>query len=96
MVNNMDNSELIWTYERDGEIYDGEFVSSIFAIDHACEKLAERVQDDSPRNGEVFSEDIILIGFVWNDDGERNIHVHLPATAEYEHYHGDLKEHGTW
>ena len=88
--------EKYWTYELDGEIFDADFETRDKADAHAQEDYAESLADESPRNGEVFTrDDYALIEFSYDDDGERVIHVRDDdAVLEYEHYHGDLKEHG--
>ena len=86
-----------WTFEQDGEIYDAEFETEAAAQASADEAFAEQCAEDSPRNGQEFEEDIKLICFSWDDDnGERIVHETKAGTVTYEHYHGDLAEHGTW
>lgn len=87
-----------WTYEdEDGEVFDGEFESRAKAYEYAEEKLAERCCDDGEmRNGDTRSEDIVLIHFKYDDDGEMIELEREDDTIEYEHYHGDLEEHGVW
>jgi len=87
---------LFWTYELDGEIYDADFDSADKAQECADEKFAEECQEESPRNGEEFERcDFALIEYSYDDDGERVIHSRDDtAMLAYEHYHGDLKEHG--
>lgn len=86
---------LFWTFELDGEIYDGDFDSRDEADNHAQEKYAEDCQEESPRNGETFErDDYALIEYSYDDDGERVVYNREDAVLEYEHYHGDAKEHG--
>lgn len=86
---------LFWTFELDGEIYDGDFDSRDEADNHAQEKYAEDCQEESPRNGETFErDDYALIEYSYDDDNERVIYGREDAVLEYEHYHGDAKEHG--
>lgn len=82
-----------WTFERDGEIYDADFETRDAAQADADETFAEQCCEDSPRNGETFEEDITLIRFKYDDDGERVILERIDTTVEYEHYHGDYAEH---
>lgn len=89
-------SEYFWTFERDGEIYDAEYETQELAQADADEAFAEECQEDSPRNGETFSDEITLIRFHYDDDGEQVIDERIPGSVDYEHYHGDLAEHGTW
>lgn len=94
-----EENAMFWTYSvGGGELFDAEFNTQEEAQADADERYAEQIADEeSPRNGETFSNDIELIRFTWDDEtGERVIHERVPGTVEYEHYHGDLKEHGTW
>ena len=89
-------AESHWTFERDGEIFDADFESMKAAMQWADDAFAEQCQEDSPANGESFEEDIFLIEFTYDDDGERAEIQRIPAVVSYEHYHGDMAEHGTW
>ena len=82
-----------WTFERDGEIYDAEWETQELAQNSADEAFAEQCQEESPSNGEEFSEEITLIRFHYDDDGERVIDERIPGSVDYEHYHGDRAEH---
>ena len=86
--------ETYWTFERDGEIQDHEFDTEKECQCWADEAFAEQCQEESPRNGEEFSEDITLIHFSIDDDGEMKEIQRIEGSVDYEHYHGDLKEHG--
>ena len=59
-------------------------------IEHICE-------EQSPRNGEVFTKECLFLlcdNEVEDEMGDA-VTVHsVEVTLEYEHYHGDLKEHG--
>ncbi len=87
-----------WTYEdKDGEVFDGEFESRQAAHEYAEQKLADRCCDDGDmRNGETREEEIVLIHFKYDDEGEMIKLEREDDTIEYEHYHGDLAEHGVW
>lgn len=86
---------LFWTYELDGEIYDAEFETRAKADEWAQERYAESLEDEPMRNGDTFSrDDYALIEFSYDEEGERVIHEREDSCLEYEHYHGDLKEHG--
>ena len=85
-----------WTFEKDGEAYDGEFESKKEALEHANEAFAEQCQEYSPKNGEEFEGEIYLLSFYYDDDGDLVIDECEKSSVHYEHYHGDLKEHGTW
>jgi len=85
-----------WTYIYDGEICDDDYSCKNAAQKAADDHHQEHIQDiEDMRNGEVFSDDIELIAYTYDDDGERNIFTTVKSTVEYEHYHGDLAEHGT-
>ncbi len=86
-----------WTYVYDGDIYDADFSCKNAAQKAADNWWAERCQDnDDMRNGEVFEEDIELIAYTYDDDNERKLFTTVKSAVEYEHYHGDMAEHGTW
>lgn len=89
------NTEIFWTYIVDGEVYDVDFNTQAEAQASADEGFAEQCQEDSPRNGESFSEEIELIRYSYDDDGERVIHERIDGSVDYEHYHGDYAEHNT-
>lgn len=86
-------SEQYWTFERDGEIYDAEWETQALAQAEADEAFSEQCQEESPRNGETFSEEIFLLQFHYEDDGERVIDQRIKGSVDYEHYHGDRAEH---
>ena len=87
-----------WTFERDGEVFDAEFDTQAGAQKWADEGFADECADEGGwRNGETTSADIELLEFDWNEEtGERDIKQRVKGTVEYEHYHGDMAEHGTW
>lgn len=90
----MAEPEKYWTFKRDDELGDFEFDSEKEAQYWADEEFAEQCQEENPRNNEEFSEDITLVEFSYDDDGERVIHQEIEGSVDYVHYHGDLKEHG--
>jgi hypothetical protein len=49
-------------------------------------------QDDDLRNGETKTLDVDLVAY----DDEGNEVSREQVVLEYEHYHGDLTEHGTY
>lgn len=85
----------LWTFERDGEVFDGEFKTKAEAESWAEDAFNEQcVQDGDTGSKE---EDIFLIEFVWSVDGERRVELaRIPSVVEYEYYHGDAVEHGIW
>ncbi len=87
-----------WTYIYDGEIADDEHVT-VEAVKEAADDMftahIESAYDDM-KNGETFDDDVILVKFYFDDDGEkRSVHSE-PYVVEYECYHGNRAEHGTW
>jgi len=86
--------EYYWTFiDQDDEIFDGEFKTKEEAVQYADEMFAEKCQEDSPRNGETFEEEITYVRFYYDDDNERQIVERDKTWLEYEHYHGDYAEH---
>lgn len=83
-----------WTFERDSELQDYEFDTQEEAQYWADEAFAEQCQEESPANNEEFSEEITLVEFSFDDNGERVTHQEIESCVEYVHYHGDRKEHG--
>ena len=86
-----------WEYSIGGETYsDGYFGSVEEARESAQNEYADYIVEyEEPRNGEVFSEDLGIV--LMEDDeftGDSEILEILQETVEYEHYHGDLAEHG--
>jgi geranyl-CoA carboxylase beta subunit len=56
------------------------------------ERVARLLDRDQP-----FLEIAPLAGLkMHDDDGDRVIDERQKSSVHYEHYHGDLKEHGTW
>lgn len=94
MIQAVPTHEYFWTFERDGEKYDAEFKSQAEAQESADDAFAEQCAEDSPRNGDTFDEEIFLIRFYIDDDGETHEVERIKSAVEYEHYHGDLAEHG--
>lgn len=81
-----------WTYEIDGEIMDAECESEVKAQEYADAVFFERCEDEGVRG--CADEDIVLIEFSFDDDGERIIHQRKDSLVEYEYYRGDRAEHG--
>lgn len=84
-----------WTYEHDGELQDLECETQAAAQNAADEWFADYVNDthDDLRNGDTLDDEIELVRFHYDDDGEQVIDERIPGTVEYEHYHGDYAEH---
>jgi len=91
-----DIEPVLWTFEIDEEVQDYEELTRLSVEMLANEAFAEQCQDESPANDEVFEHPVKLLAFQYNDDGERVILEEIETHLIYCHYHGDLKEHGTW
>lgn len=91
----MTNNQEYWTFERNGVIYDDAFKSKDHAEDYANNIYAEECEENSPRNGEIFNEDFVLIRFKYDENDDVVILERINAVLEYEHYHGDFCEHNT-
>ena len=91
------NTIFHWSFIYDGEENETDYKSKNEAQVAADALYAEKQADnEGMRNGEVFSEDIDLIAYTLNEDGERKLFTTVKSVVEYEHYHGDAAEHGTW
>jgi len=89
--------KIYWTFEAYGERFDHEELTREAAQAKADSWWEEQVLgSESPRNGDEFCEDIIIIEFYIDDDGDQVDVNRYPGVAHYEHYHGDRAEHGTW
>lgn len=84
-----------WTYIRDEEIFDADFNSKQEASDYAQTRYNEE-RSDADDFKDSSEEEIELIRYHYDDDGERVIVERAKDTLEYEYYHGDMAEHGTW
>ena len=86
---------VLWTFEHDGEIRDIEAETQADAQKAADDWFEQRVIDlhDDLRNGDKLDDEIKLVSFYYNDAGDRKIIERIPAFVEYEHYHGDHREH---
>ena len=87
-----------WTFSLDGDLSDAEYQTSKECLEQLDERYAEIVAEnyEDMRNGETLTADAAIVQFQYNDDNEKEIISSENVTAEYEHYHGDLKEHGTY
>lgn len=86
-----------WGYEdKDGDIC-GSFSSYDDAYDMFENWFFERCNNDSDIiNGETRSEDVTFVHYKYGEEGEIVELERREGTIEYEHYHGDLEEHGIW
>lgn len=86
-----------WTFERDGELYDGEFTDSQSAYN-----AAEAVFIDECADGDDYKQDqecdihLVRMMFDHANGGDAVEKERVPAVLEYEYYHGDFAEHNTW
>ncbi len=94
MTTTTDQAEF-WTYIRDGETYDADFDTKDKASEHAQIKYNEE-RSDSDDFKDSTDEDIELIRYRYDDDGERVILETVADSIAYEYERSDLEEHGTW
>jgi len=87
-----------WTFEIDDEIYDADFKTSKECLQALDEFYAEKVREEEwdLQNGDKRSCDAKILRFAYNDNNERFFFSRLSVVVEYEHYHGDRAEHGTY
>lgn len=83
--------ETYWTFEYNGEIFDGEFDTREQAEDWAEEQFVFDCRQEHPRNNQVFLKDIFLIYIPLNYDWEEV--ERIPVTLSYTHYYSDREEH---
>lgn len=92
--------ETFWTFHReDKEICDAEYPTAQKAMEEADEQFADEClnRDYDWQNNETDSEGVVLINFYYDEDtGDRVIIKRVNETVDFEYYHGDQKEHGTW
>ena len=88
----------LWTYAIDDEMSDEDFMTSAECITALDEDFAELTLKDNDiiNNGEEFGDVAEIVRFKYNDDEEREIIFSEEVVVKYQHYHGDLKEHGTY
>jgi len=88
--------EILWTYERNGEWFDGDWQTKEAAKQYANDRFAEEFDDEPASNGSVEEEEAFLISFTYdNEIGERIEKTREKITLSFEHYHGDYAEHNT-
>lgn len=86
--------------------YAAEWGGEIFAEESASLEIVQRFMDGlfaeccsgfSMRNGETKTDSCEILKYSDNDEtGERTILERIPYELEFEYYHGDLAEHGTY
>ena len=87
---------IYWTFEKDGEIFDADFDSQEEAQQWADEAFCQECEECGEySNGDTESEEIVLVQYRYNDDGERDIIGRVDSTVDFEFYHGDFAEHNT-
>ena len=79
-----------WTHKTDGEIFDADFDTREEAQADADERFAEQCDGEVAQD----SQEIELIHYFYNEDGERAVWNNIKSTVDYSFYHGDLAEHG--
>lgn len=87
-----------WTFEDENfviaeETFDTMDQAQDFADKVFFEKCSNRI---GLRDGQRIQEDIVLIHFKYDDAGEMSEIERINSKVEYECYHGDRAEHGTW
>ena len=87
-----------WTYSIEGNIFDAEYTTASECCDGLEQSYAEQIttECDSINNGDKHEMEATIISFKFNDKNEREIILAEKILVTYEHYHGDLKEHGTF
>lgn len=86
-------TEQYWTYIRDGETYDAEFADKQAASKYANDLFEEEMADAGEAGGE---EEIELICFEYDDDGEMVIKEKHQGFVCYTFYQGDYAEQNVW
>jgi hypothetical protein len=84
-----------WTYEYEGEVRDLECETMAEADKTADAWYEQHITDmhDDLRNGDMFDDEIVLVRFHYDAEGERVEDERVRGIVEYEHYHGDHREH---
>lgn len=91
-----------WTFydPKTDEIVEGEDFES---KDELIDYLESRFEDEmgwveGKRNGDIYEQDFTIVNYKYSKDerGDMIILSTEDIKVQYEHYHGDLAEHGTW
>lgn len=80
---------MYWNFTHSNKLYEYEAETKEAIIERANEWWSDKCIDDGVKNGEVMRDVVTLVCM---DNGE--IISTEKHTVEYEHYHGDFKEHG--
>lgn len=86
---------ILWTFEHDGEIHALEEKTEADANKAADNWFTQRVINlhDDLKNGDKIDDEVHIMKFYQDDEGERVVLERTPYVVEYEHYHGDHREH---
>ena len=85
-----------WTFAIDQEIYDADFDTAADCLQAMDNYFAESCQEwEDLENGDTCTESGEIVRFRYNDENEREIIYSKEVAVHYQHYHSDLKEHGT-
>lgn len=86
-----------WTFSLDGELSDSEFYNSEDCLKALDDHFAEKIQqDENLKDGDTRICAAEIIRFRYDDNEERDVIYSKEVLVEYEHYHGDIAEHGTY
>jgi len=88
-----------FSIEVNGKLIAEQCLTRDRAIEAGDEWWASYVQDttDEPlRNGQEIEADCTIVKYRMDDDGDVEEVEREETTLTYEHYHGDLAEHGTY
>lgn len=89
-------SDIYWTFEYEGELQDVECETKDKLETYLDGWFASKFEDAVMRNGEIHEEECWLVQMGFDVFGGPEEISREPHTLHYEHYHGDLAEHGTW
>lgn len=84
-----------WTMEFDGEIFDMEDETYQEAKEYADGWYSERFLGEDMKNGEERHDECEIVEYFYDDEGKKVETSRHTLPLYYEHYHGDIKEHGT-
>lgn len=85
---------MVWDFiDNNGKVHNLEAETAEIADGYAQDWWKNKVLSiTSPRNGQIFTD----IGWLVESDDDGIEIRRIECGLEYEHYHGDKKEHGTW
>lgn len=91
-----------WTFydpKTDEIVEDGDWESKEALIDYLESCFEDEMGwVEGKRNGDVYEQDFTIVNYKYSKDdrGDMIILSTEDIKVQYEHYHGDLAEHGTW